>query len=127
MKRLSPDFKLSERGYANLSKLGAVAEFVDYEMDMFMSYFLDPELPDSKAKKSSWDMTCQRWMRSAWTGKAGRDWEYNRHKRDNYSSNGFKSISEAYAPDKPIPVRKYRVPTEEDSRAMFKQLEERMK
>jgi len=55
---------------------------------MFKAYFLDPDLPDSKAKKASWQMTCQRWMRSAWRGKAGRDWEYNRHHRKDSGSSG---------------------------------------
>ena len=88
MKRLNKDFKPSEQTYNNLAKHGAIRDFVDTELEMFMAYFLDPDLPDSKAKKSSWQMTCQRWMRSAWKGKAGRDWEYNRHNRKDSGNSG---------------------------------------
>ena len=73
--RLNKDFQPSEQTYNNLRKHGAIPEFVDTELEMFKAYFLDPDLPDSKAKKSSWQMTCQRWMREAWKGTAGTAWE----------------------------------------------------
>lgn len=75
MKTLVPeDLKLTERTYNNLRKHGAIPEFVDYELPNFITYFTE-----TQDKKKSWQMTVQRWMRSAFKGKAGRDWEYNRH------------------------------------------------
>ena len=83
MKKIDPNFKPDERSYNNLRKHGAIPEFVDHELPMFITYFVE-----SGAKKKSWQMTVQRWMRSAWAGKAGRDWEYNRHKRQDNGSSG---------------------------------------
>ena len=73
--RLNKDFQPTDQTYNNLAKHGAIKPFVDHELEMFKAYFLDPELPDGKAKKSSWQMTCQRWMREAWRGRAGKAWE----------------------------------------------------
>jgi len=79
METLVPkDFKPSERTYSNLKKHGAIPEFVDYELPNMITYFTE-----TKDKKRSWQMTVQRWMRLAFKGKAGRDWEYNRHNKYN--------------------------------------------
>ena len=80
-------------------------------------------------KKVNWQSTFRNYIkRIAWPN-AIRDFEYNRHRRPDNGSGGFKSISEAYAPDKPVPepVRRYRIPTDEESIGNFKRLEERMK
>lgn len=77
MKTLVPEnLKLTDRTYNNLRKHGAIPEFVDYELPNMITYFTETE-----DKKKSWQMTVQRWMRSAFHGKAGRDWEYNRHNK----------------------------------------------
>ena len=103
--RLNKDFQPSEQTYNNLRKHGAIPEFVDHEMEMFMAYFLGKaeqwESASEKertkklynqAHKEVWQMTCQRWMREQWKGKAGRDWEYNRHRRqDKLTNQGLKN------------------------------------
>lgn len=42
-----------------------------------------------RSKKKSWQMTLQRWMRTAWEGKAGRQWERERHYRQDSGSDMF--------------------------------------
>ena len=86
MKPIPPDFQPDERSLGNLRKwitldIYMFRNFIDWELPNFITYFTE-----TKAKKKSWQMTFQRWMRTAWTGKAGRDWEYNRHKRHDYST-----------------------------------------
>jgi len=114
--RLNKDFTPTEQTLNNLRKHGAIPEFVDHELEMFKAYFLDPDLPDSKAKKSSWQMTLQRWMRSAWQGKAGRDWEYNRHKRQDSGGSGdlFDAAFAKWEKDCPVKnpqvITTYRIP-----------------
>lgn len=68
--KINPDFKPTEQTYNNLRKHGALPEFVDYELDNFLAYWIET----GKSKKS-WQLTCQTWMRRAWKGKAGREWE----------------------------------------------------
>jgi len=85
MKTLVPkDLKLTERTYNNLRKHGAIPEFVDYELPNMITYFTE-----TQDKKKSWQMTVQRWMRLAFKGKAGKDWEYNRHNQYNTQYNNF--------------------------------------
>ena len=119
--RLNKDFTPSEQTYNNLRKHGAIPEFVDCEMEMFMAYFLGKaeqwESASEKertkklyhqAHKEVWQMTCQRWMREQWKGKAGRDWEYNRHHRKDSGSKGdmfdkvLIGIDPASGPDKSV-------------------------
>ena len=81
MKPIPPDFQPDERSLGNLRKwitldIYMFRDFIAWELPNFITYFIE-----TKGKKKSWQMACQRWMRTAWTGKAGRDWEYNRHKR----------------------------------------------
>jgi len=81
MKPIDKDFQPDERSLGNLRKwisldIYMFRDFIDWELPNFITYFTE-----TKAKKRSWQMTFQRWMRTAWTGKAGRDWEYDRHKR----------------------------------------------
>jgi len=109
MKRLPEDFKPTERTYNNLRKHGAIPEFVDDQIDDFMAYWLDPELPPSKAKKSSWQKTFQTWMRRAWKGKTGREWENDRDRRRMYGrsgSGGFEQLTLTETPPKPQPRRR---------------------
>ena len=73
MKKIDPDFKPTEKSYNNLRKHGAIPEFVDWELPNFIAYFLE-----TGGKKKAWQMTLQRWMRTAWTGSAGRAWERER-------------------------------------------------
>lgn len=106
MKKLSIDFRPSETTYSNLCKHGAIPEFVDDELEMFMAYFIEKgeewdntpkekrtkEL-QGKAFKSSWQMTCQRWMRNQWRGKAGRDWENNRDYKRRFATRSAGGIT----------------------------------
>ena len=91
MKTLIPkDFQPTPKTYSNLKKCGAIPEFVDYELPNMITYFTETE-----DEKKSWQMTCQRWMRSAFKGKAGKDWEYDRDK------------SRMYRGDHPTQIRDY--------------------
>jgi len=122
-KRLTKDFKPSDQTYNNLRKHGAIPEFVDYELEMFFAYFLNPDLPDYKAKKENWQMTCQRWMREAFKGPAGRSWEREREFKCNHrpatkkpQGNLFEElIGCMIAEDLPPPVKRkpnYRLPAQ---------------
>ncbi len=68
--KINPDFKPTEQTYNNLRQHGALPEFVDYELANFLAYWIET----GKSKKS-WQLTVQTWMRRAWKGKAGREWE----------------------------------------------------
>jgi len=68
--KIDPDFKPTEKTYSNLRKHGALPPFVDYELPNMVTYFVERGV-----SKKSWQMTCQVWMRRAWKGKAGREWE----------------------------------------------------
>ena len=77
---IKEDFKPAKQSYDNLAKHGAIKEFCDDQHDYFMTYWLDlKEKKQARGRKTSWDMTWQRWMRSAWNGKTGRNWERERH------------------------------------------------
>jgi len=87
MKPIPPDFQPNERSINNLKKwisldIREIRDFVKWELPHMITYFTE-----TKGKKRSWQMTFQRWMRTAWTGKAGRDWEYNRHKYNTQYNN----------------------------------------
>ena len=77
--KITSDFQPTPKTYSNQKKCGAIPEFVDYELPNMITYFTETE-----DEKKSWQMTCQRWMRSAFKGKAGRDWEYDRDKSRMY-------------------------------------------
>ena len=79
--KITSDFQPTPKTYSNLKKCGAIPEFVDYELPNMITYFTETE-----DEKKSWQMTCQRWMRSAFKGKAGRAWEYDREKSRMYRS-----------------------------------------
>ena len=68
------DFVPSELSLNNLAKHGALPEFIDSQIDYFRTYWTD-----TGKTKESWQSTLQVWMRRAWNGKAGREWENNRH------------------------------------------------
>ena len=86
------DFQPNDRSYKNLKKHGAPREFLDSQFDYFMTYWLEQkEKQSAKGKKESWQMTWQRWMRSAWQGKAGREWEANRERQCSNRNGGLKT------------------------------------
>ena len=63
---IPPDFKPSDQSYKNLRKHGAIPEFVDDQLDYFVTYWTEKkEKKQESGKKASWQMTLQRWMRSA--------------------------------------------------------------
>lgn len=83
--KINPHYKPSARVYEVLQTYGAPAEFVDFILPQFVTYWLDLAAKDlKKAKKTSWDATCLNWMRRSWRGKAGREWEDNRHKNQGF-------------------------------------------
>ena len=79
--KINPDFKPDERSYTNLRKHGVLPDFIEDQLPGFITYWLD-----TGKKKSSWQMTLQVWMRRAFQGKAGREWEQNRHIRERYQT-----------------------------------------
>ena len=83
MKPIDPKITPTERTYNNLRKWGAIPEFVDWELPNFIEYFVE-----TGGKKKAWQTCLQRWMRTAWEGKAGRQWERERHFRKDTGSNG---------------------------------------
>ena len=74
--KINEDFKPDERSYLNLRKHGVLPDFIDDQLPTFIAYWMDTE-----KKKASWQMTLQVWMRRAHQGRAGREWEENRHIR----------------------------------------------
>ena len=87
--RIPPDFAPDDRSYNNLAKHGAIRDFVDSQIDYFTTYWNEQaEKGVATAKKASWQMTFQRWMRSAWNGKTGREWEKSRHYQTRSQSKG---------------------------------------
>ncbi len=79
--RINPDFTPDERSYANLRKHGVLPDFIDDQLDTFKTYWLE-----KGEKKASWQMTLQVWMRRSYKGRAGKEWEENRHIRERYSN-----------------------------------------
>jgi len=77
--KLPKDFKPDERSYNNLRKHGAIPEFVDDQLPQFIVYW-----QETGKKKASWQMTLQVWIKRAWAGKAGSEWERARHYRKDY-------------------------------------------
>lgn len=68
--KLPDDFTVTDRSYTNLQKHGICREFVDWELENFITYF-----QETGKKKSSWQMTVQRWMRTGFAGRAGAEFE----------------------------------------------------
>ena len=114
--KIKEDFKPDERSYLNLRKHGVLPDFIDDQLPAFIAYWMDTE-----KKKASWQMTLQVWMRRAHQGRAGREWEENRHIRHKHSG-GLKDVNDlfSFAPIKKItrdeaekmypPKTKYKLP-----------------
>ncbi len=77
--KIKENFRPTGKTYNNLRIHGAIPEFVDWELPQMITYFTE-----TKDKRQSWQMTCQVWMRRAFKGKAGRDWENERDKSRMY-------------------------------------------
>jgi len=111
------DFTPSDQSYNNLAKHGAIKDFVDSQLDTFVTYWT--ELKDkgsAKGKKESWQATFQTWMRRAWNGKVGREWERTRHYTTRAPSDNplgdaietlFGMADESKEPEKPKPPVDY--------------------
>ena len=74
--KIKKDFQPDANSYALVAKHGAIKEFCDDQLDHFRSYWLE-----TGKTKASWQATWQVWMRRAWQGKCGTDWEKSRHYR----------------------------------------------
>lgn len=81
--KIKKDFQPDDNSYALVAKHGAIREFVDDQYDHFISYWLE-----TGKTKASWQSTWQVWMRRAWQGKCGREWETSRHYRTQGASDG---------------------------------------
>jgi len=81
--KIKKDFQPDANSYALVAKHGAIREFVDDQLDHFRSYWLE-----TGKTKSSWQSTWQVWMRRAWQGKCGREWEKTRHYRTQGAGSG---------------------------------------
>ena len=80
MKKIPENFKPTEQSLNNLQRHGVLPDFVEYELPNFITYW-----EETGGKKKSWQMTLQVWMKRAHQGKAGREWEENRHIRERHS------------------------------------------
>ena len=72
-------------------------------MDNFIAYWSD--LRDrglAKGRKESWNMTFLNWMKRAWQGKTGREWEQHRHYQFRAPSDGnpFEQVIKNLEPKK---------------------------
>ena len=111
--KISADFKPSEQSYANLRKHGVLPDFIEDQLPGFITYWTE-----TGKKKASWQMTLQTWMRRAHQGRAGREWEENRHIRNRYSggqkddlfSNVFDKMMGEPVKQIETMQRKYRLP-----------------
>ena len=81
MKKIDPDFKPTDQSIKNLAKHGVLPDFIDDQLPAFITYWTE-----TGKKKASWQMTFQTWMRRSHQGKAGREWEQNRHIRERYKT-----------------------------------------
>ena len=81
MKKIDPDFKPTDQSIKNLAKHGVLPDFIDDQLPAFITYWTE-----TGKKKASWQMTFQTWMRRSHQGKAGREWEENRHIRERYKT-----------------------------------------
>ncbi len=106
--RINPDFTPDERSYANLRKHGVLPDFIDDQLDTFKTYWLE-----KGEKKASWQMVLQVWMRRSHKGRAGKEWEENRHIRERYSNKPkgdlFEKVLESCNPTRivPFPTEKW--------------------
>jgi len=93
----------------------------------FREYWLR-EAPVKDRKKSNWQTTYRNKVKSQWKYELNQ-YEYNRHKRPDSGSNGFKPFEAMTDQKKPIaPVKpKYRLKTDKERMDDFKKLEEMMK
>lgn len=80
------NYKPTPKSIDNLKARGIPSEFVERELQYFRIYW-----EETGGKKKSWEMTFQRWMRTAWAGKAGRDYEEQRHRNQNLAGRGMKT------------------------------------
>jgi len=121
--RIREDFKPTNQSIKNLAKHGVLPDFIEDQLPAFITYWTE-----TGKKKASWQMTLQVWMRRAHQGKAGREWEQNRHIRERYSGSQqpelftyaadglLKALREGVDPEiydsNPVPTRikKYRLP-----------------
>ena len=97
-----------------------------YQVIKFTSFWGD-ELRSGKYQRAklNWQSAYQYEIKKEWP-MACMDYERNHGKRSDSGSNGFKKVNEAYGQlmsGKPA-ERRYRIPTDEESRENFKRLEE---
>lgn len=92
----------------------------------FIDYWLRRRKGDKT--KIDWQRTYMNAIKKIYWPNELRDFEYNRHRRPDTGSRGFKHA--AYTPEyqsgEGVVERKYRIPTDEESIGNFKRLEEEM-
>ena len=94
MKKIPENFKPTEQSLINLKRHGVLPDFVEYELPNFITYW-----QETGGKKKSWQMTLQVWMKRAHKGKAGREWEENRHIRERHQSKPKQDIFDSLFSD----------------------------
>ena len=102
--KISKTFLPNDNSYALVAKHGAIREFCDDQFDHFKSYWLE-----TGKKKASWQATWQVWMRRAWIGKCGTEWERSRHYRAQGASDGnpFEKVLANLKPGETPPMQNH--------------------
>ena len=81
---IPPDFTPSDQSYKNLQGHGIHKDFIDWELQNFIDYWVTARDEGKDAKKKNWQVTLQNWMKRSFQGSAGKRYEEIRHlRRDN--------------------------------------------
>jgi hypothetical protein len=102
--KIPKDFQPDDNSLALVAKHGAIAPFCADQLDHFKTYWLD-----TGKTKASWQATWQVWMRRAWQGKTGTDWEKSRHYRTQGqgSGNPFEAVLAKLQPGETPPLQHF--------------------
>lgn len=118
--KIDPNYRPSDRVYELLEarepRFFGNHEFIDHCIPEFILYW-----EETGEKKASWGAT--------FINRVMRLWENNRHQRFDSPAVGFEAVTDLMKSTNPVDhvKRRFKVPTQEDSIAKFKEIEERMR
>ncbi len=77
--KINPDYQPRGNDYKVLQSEGIPRAFIDWELKNFVEYFVERgENGDKIAIKSAWNTALRKWMRRAFHGKQGAEYERNK-------------------------------------------------
>jgi hypothetical protein len=106
--KIPKDFQPNDRSYELAARAGAVRAFVDDQYEHFLNYWINRgDKGDKLARKEDWNSCWVNWMKRAFNGKCGTEWEKSRHYRtvsQGSTGNPFEAVLAKLQPGETPPI-----------------------